>query len=144
MEVKEPVVKYNETVYYDLPANASANNITSLAYSLLGHRYIAGGTTPAGFDCSGFVQYVYSQFGISVSRSATTQIYDGVAVSYENAQPGDILSWGYSNGTVTHSALYVGNGLMIHAANPSQGVILSDVAAWTRGSGTMVLSVRRI
>ena len=69
---------------------------------------------------------------------------DGVGISYDNVQPGDILSWGYTDGVPTHSALYVGNGMMIHAANPSQGVLLSNVAAWTRGSGTRVISVRRI
>ena len=81
---------------------------------------------------------------ISISRSTSTQIHDGVAVSYENAQPGDILLWGYSAGVPTHSAIYVGNGQMIHATNPRQGVIASDVAAWTRGSGTSVIAVRRI
>lgn len=142
LRVIEPV--YVEKVYSNLPANLNGNNIVSLAYSLLGSRYVSGGNSLSGFDCSGFVQYLYSQYGISVSRSASTQIYDGVAVSYENAQPGDILSWGYDNGVVTHSALYVGNGMMIHAANPSQGVILSDVAAWERGSNITLLSVRRI
>ena len=70
-------------------------------------------------------------------------MYDGQAVSYENAQPGDILSWGY-NGRVSHSAIYVGNGLMIHATNPRQGVIVSDVQSWIRGSGLNIISVRRI
>lgn len=118
--------------------------LVQLAYSLIGSPYIAGGNTPAGFDCSGFVQYLYNRVGISISRSTSTQIYDGVAVSYENAQPGDILLWGYSSGVPTHSAVYVGNGQMIHATNPRQGVIASDVAAWTRGSGTSVIAVRRI
>lgn len=119
-------------------------SLVQLAYSLIGSPYVAGGNSPAGFDCSGFVQYLYSRVGISISRSTSTQIHDGVAVSYENAQPGDILLWGYSAGVPTHSAIYVGNGQMIHATNPRQGVIASDVAAWTRGSGTSVIAVRRI
>lgn len=118
--------------------------LVQLAYSLIGSPYVAGGNSPLGFDCSGFVQYLYSRVGISISRSTSTQIRDGVAVSYENAQPGDILLWGYSDGVPTHSAIYVGNGQMIHATNPRQGVIASDVAAWTRGSGTSVIAVRRI
>ena len=138
----EPV--YVEKVYNNLPANINGNNIVSLAYSLIGSSYVSGGNSLSGFDCSGFVQYLYSQYGVSISRSASTQIYDGVAVNYENAQPGDILSWGYDNGVVTHSALYVGDGMMIHAANPSQGVILSNVAAWERGSNITILSVRRV
>lgn len=126
------------------PVNPSGNDLVSIAYSLVGAPYIAGSNGPYGFDCSGFVQYVYAQMGINVSRSSSTQLHDGVEVSYENAQPGDILSWGYANGSATHSALYVGNGQMVHATNPQQGVIASDVAAWTRGSGTKVISVRRI
>ena len=145
VKVEEVVVfQRTESLYTNLPANASANGLVATAYSLVGSPYVAGGNTPAGFDCSGFVQYVYAQNGISVSRSSSTQIYDGVAVSYDSAQPGDILSWGYAGGGPTHSALYIGNGQMIHATNPSQGVIVSDVAAWTRGSGTQVIGVRRI
>lgn len=128
----------------DYVASGNMTSLVQLAYSLIGSPYVSGGNSPAGFDCSGFVQYLYSQIGISVSRSSSTQMYDGVAVSYENAQPGDILIWGYSSGVPTHSAIYVGNGQMIHATNPVQGVIASDVAAWTRGSGTYVIAVRRI
>lgn len=145
-KVVEPKTQMNNSqpVYTNLPANASSGDLVSIAYSLIGSPYVSGANGPYGFDCSGFVQYVYSRVGINVSRSSSTQIYDGVAVSYEDAQPGDILSWGYSDGAPTHSALYVGNGQMVHATNPRQGVIASDVAAWTRGSGTHVISVRRI
>ena len=58
-------------------------------------------------------------------------------------QPGDIVLWGYGS-TVTHSSLYVGNGTMIHAANPGTGVIISNIDGWLRGSGTQIVSVRRI
>lgn len=144
-KVVTPVYSNNSGITYaNLPANASGGDLVSIAYSLVGSPYVAGANGPYGFDCSGFVQYVYSQVGIQVSRSSSTQIYDGVAVSYQDAQPGDILSWGYVDGVPTHSALYVGNGQMVHATNPRQGVIASDVAAWTRGSGTHVISVRRI
>lgn len=128
----------------DYVATGDMNSLVKLAYSLIGSPYAAGGNSPAGFDCSGFVQYLYSQVGISISRSSSTQMYDGVPVSYENAKPGDILIWGYSAGAPTHSAIYVGGGQMIHATNPVQGVIASDVAAWTRGSGTHVIAVRRV
>lgn len=145
LEVVAPPVSYTATtpVYNNLPANESGNDIVSLAYSYIGYPYVAGSNGPYGFDCSGFVQFLYSQFGKSISRSTSTQLYDGLPVSYDSAQPGDILIWGYSD-VATHSALYIGNGQMIHATNPSQGVLLSDVAGWTRGSGTYVISVRRI
>lgn len=118
--------------------------VSSIAYSLVGSPYIMGANGPYGFDCSGFVQYVYSRLGIYISRSSSTQLYDGVAVSYSDILPGDIINWGYSDGTSTHSALYVGNGKMIHAANPSMGVIISDVGYWLSVSGTQIIGVRRI
>lgn len=136
----EPV---NESLTTSL-ATEDKSSLVQLAYSLIGSPYVAGGNRPSGFDCSGFVQYLYSQIGVSISRSSSTQMLDGVAVSYENAQPGDILIWGYDSSSPTHSAIYVGGGQMIHATNPMQGVISSDVSSWTRGSGTHVIAVRRI
>lgn len=120
------------------------DTVSSIAYSLVGSPYIMGANGPYGFDCSGFVQYVYSRLGIYISRSSSTQLYDGVAVSYSDILPGDIINWGYNNGVSTHSALYVGNGKMIHAANPSMGVIISDVGYWLSASGTQIIGVRRI
>ena len=144
-KVEEVAPVVTQPVYKnDYVATGDMNSLVKLAYSLIGSPYAAGGNSPAGFDCSGFVQYLYSQVGISISRSSSTQMYDGVPVSYENAKPGDILIWGYSAGAPTHSAIYVGGGQMIHSTNPVQGVIASDVAAWTRGSGTHVIAVRRI
>lgn len=119
-------------------------SIKNIAYSLLGSPYVSGGNSPSGFDCSGFVQYVYSRVGLSVSRSAGTQLYDGYAVSYENIRIGDILVWGYDEQHITHTAIYVGNGLMIHAANPNEGVVINRVDNWGVWSGVSVISVRRI
>lgn len=146
VDVKEkPIVEVSKPVIHNNPiSTVNTGSLVSIAYSLVGSPYSSGGNSPAGFDCSGFVQYVYAQVGISISRSSSTQINDGIAVSYENAMPGDILSWGYVDGSPTHSAIYVGNGQMIHSTNPRQGVIVSDIAAWTRGSGTHVIAVRRI
>jgi len=140
-ERKYTAPSYNYS--YNADSSAYGNDVVGIAYSLLGAPYIGGANGPYGFDCSGFVQYVYSRVGVGVSRSSWTQLYDGTGVSYDNAEPGDIISWGYGY-TPTHSALYVGNGMMIHAANPSTGVILSSVDGWLSGSGTTILSVRRI
>lgn len=143
--VKEPVITFRQVTYAsNAGVNSNSGGIVGTAYSLIGSPYAGGGNSPSGFDCSGFVQYVYAQNGLNISRSATTQIYDGVGVNYSDAAPGDILVWGYSNGHVTHSALYVGNDQMIHAANYSTGVILSSVSGWTRGSNVQVLYVRRV
>lgn len=136
--------KYFAPVYYNAASSAYGSDVVSIAYSLVGAPYIGGANGPYGFDCSGFVQYVYSRVGVGITRSTWSQMYDGVGVSYENAEPGDILVWGYYGGGATHSALYVGNGTMIHAANPGTGVIVSSVDYWLRGSGTTILSVRRV
>lgn len=134
--------RYYNNVVSDAAVNASGNDIVSIAYSYVGFPYVYGGNSPqTGFDCSGFVQYVYSRVGKSVSRSSYTQAYDGVGVSYENAQPGDILSWGHG-GMVTHSAIYIGNGQMIHAMNSNSGVIISPVNGWTNAD--VLMAVRRV
>ena len=145
VNVEKPQVVYRS---YNYSANPGVNNyasgIVGTAYALIGSPYVSGGNSPLGFDCSGFVQYVYSVNGVYVSRSATTQAYDGVGISLESAQSGDIIVWGYGDGTITHSTLYVGDGMMIHAANPSMGVVLSSVSGWLNGSGTTILYVRRV
>ena len=133
---------YNNNVVVGAAPNAQGGDIVSIAYSYLGYAYTYAGNSPAtGFDCSGFVQYVYSQVGKSVSRSANTQAYDGVGVSYDEMQPGDILSWGHG-GMVTHSAIYVGDGQMIHAMNSNTGVVISPVNGWTNYDTLM--SIRRV
>lgn len=142
-EKKTYAPAYTNTSYANAAPSAYGNDVVSIAYSLLGAPYIGGSNGPYGFDCSGFVQYVYSRVGVGVTRSTWSQMGDGVGVSYEEAQPGDILVWGYPGGYATHSALYVGNGMMIHAANPSEGVILSSIDWWRRG-GTTILAVRRV
>ncbi|MBQ6135295.1 MAG: C40 family peptidase [Bacilli bacterium] len=144
LEIVAPKRKYYQPTYSNLAPNSRASDLVSIAYSYIGYPYISGSNGPNGFDCSGFVQYVYSRIGISVSRSSTTQIYDGVGVSYDSAEPGDIIIWGYSNGQATHSSLYVGNGKMVHATNPSGGVEEHTIASWLYGSGTQILSIRRI
>lgn len=124
--------------------NEISMGIVDIAYSLLGKPYLLGAHGPYAFDCSGFIQYLYSQFGINISCGSSTQLYDGFAVSYDEVLPGDIISWGYNDSLATHSSLYVGDGKMIHAANPNEGVILSDVLEWERGSSTHIIGVRRI
>ena len=132
---------YQNNIVTNAAVNASGNDIVSIAYSFVGYPYVYGGASPSGFDCSGFVQYVYSMVGKSVSRSSSTQAYDGVGISYSEAQPGDILSWGHG-GMVTHSAIYIGNGQMIHAMNSNSGVIVSPVNGWTNAD--VLMAVRRV
>ncbi len=103
--------------------------IVATAKEYLGYRYVWGGMSPAGFDCSGFVNYVYKQHGYSMNRVAQS-IYsnDGVSVEKDKLELGDLVFFGYSAYSVTHVGLYIGDGQMIHASTYTTGVIISDLS----------------
>lgn len=104
-------------------ASASTSGVTGAAMSYQGAGYVWGGTTPSGWDCSGFVQYVYAQNGIDLPRTAAAQGAAGTPTS--NPQPGDLV---IQNGG-SHVGIYLGNGQMISALNPSQGTQVHAVSA---------------
>lgn len=110
-------------------------DVVALAYQLIGTAYMAGGASPAGFDCSGFTYYLYSQAGISLPRTSSGQALGGVAVaSLEEAVPGDIICY------PGHVGLYVGNGQIIHATVPGSTVKLAPVLY---SSWQTVVAIRR-
>lgn len=96
------------------PASSKGQAIVNEAKKYLGIKYVYGGSTPKGFDCSGLVKYVFAKNGISVSRTSAAQSKQGVTVSKSNLQPGDLLFFA-KNGRVHHVGIYAGNGQMIHA-----------------------------
>ena len=114
-----------------LTSNATSgkgSSIVETALSHLGTRYVYGGASAGGFDCSGFVQYVYRHFGFNITRTATSQYYnDGEHVSRSELMPGDLVFFG-SGGEITHVGIYIGGGRFIHAANPRKGVIISSLS----------------
>ena len=96
----------------------------------LGVPYVWGGTSPSGFDCSGFVYYVYKQCGYSITRTATAQNSDGYYVSRSDLQPGDIVIFYNSAMTsIGHSGIYIGDGQFIHASSGSGKVIISSLSS---------------
>ena len=107
-------------------APVSSNSVVAYASNFLGTPYLWGGTTPSGFDCSGFTQYVYRHFGIRLGRTTYDQIKDGNAVSRDELQPGDLVFFG--KGSPTHMGIYVGNGMYIHAPRTGDVVKISPLS----------------
>lgn len=95
--------------------------IVDYAVQFVGNPYVWGGTSLTnGCDCSGFVQSVFAHFGINLSRTTYTQQYEGKEVSYADIQPGDVI---YYSG---HTAIYMGNNQIVHAANSRDGIKISN------------------
>ena len=107
----------------DSTVSATGNAIVDYAYQFLGTPYLWGGTTPSGFDCSGFTQYVFKNAaGVSLPRTTYDQINVGVPVAYEDLQPGDLVF-----PHTGHVGIYVGGGQMIHAPSTGDVVKVSSV-----------------
>ncbi|WP_454852366.1 C40 family peptidase [Promicromonospora soli] len=105
----------------DIPASAAGSAVVSVAMRYLGVPYLWGGSTPAGFDCSGFTSYVYAQVGINLPRTSSEQRYAGPEVPFSQAQPGDLL---WSPG---HIAIYAGDGMQIEAPVPGKTVRYTQI-----------------
>ncbi|RGD65088.1 peptidoglycan endopeptidase [Lachnospiraceae bacterium OF09-6] len=100
--------------------------IADYAVQFVGNPYVYGGTSLTnGTDCSGFTMSVMANFGIGLARTAADQSYGGTSVAISDIQPGDLLF--YSDGSgISHVALYIGGGQIVHAATESQGIIISN------------------
>lgn len=101
---------------------SQGQQVVDFAKTLLGIPYKYGGTTTKGFDCSGFVQYVYKNMGVSLNRVAADQVVHGIAVSKENLQPGDLVFFKKSGRAIHHVGIYVGDGKYIHAPQTGRNI----------------------
>ena len=118
-------------------ASSSGSAIVDTAKSYLGVRYVYGGASPSGFDCSGFTMYVYQQYGYSLPHSATSQWQSGLGTqvwSIGALQPGDLVFFNdpsrNAGKACSHAGIYIGNGQFVHASSSrSQDVIISDLTS---------------
>ena len=132
--------KTENTNTSNVASSGNGSSVVATANQYIGSRYIYGGTTPSGFDCSGFTSYVYKKYGVSLSRTAAGQYSNGVAVSKGELQPGDLVMFGKSG--INHVGIYIGGGKMIHAANPSRGATTDTINSGYYG--TNYVGARRI
>lgn len=108
--------------------DALGMQIAKLALSLVGTPYQWGGESTHGFDCSGLTEYVFRQAGIVLPRTSYEQFQVGTAVSRSTLHPGDLVFFTTDRRGPSHVAIYVGNGLIVHALNESKGVIVSRLS----------------
>ena len=128
---------YIRSDFLVLTNSSSSSDIVDLAMQYLGTRYVYGGASPSGFDCSGFTMYIYGQMGYSLPHSATSQWQSGLGTkvwSISALQPGDLVFFNdpsrNAGKACSHAGIYVGNGQFIHSSSSrSGGVIISDLTS---------------
>lgn len=130
---------------YILPVDASfavssskGQEIADYALTFVGYPYVYGGSSPSGFDCSGFTKYIYSQFRYSINRTVSSQLQNGTPVSMGERQPGHLVMFkksGTGSSAASHVGIYIGGRQFVHASTTEVGVIVSDMdsAHYTTG-----------
>lgn len=113
------------------PSIAASGDVASFAVKFVGYRYRWGGSSPAGFDCSGLTSYVYRQYGVGLPHSAAAQLspaYGAVIGNMGNLAPGDLVFFvNTGRRGISHVAIYVGGGRIVHAMTPGLGVQVSNI-----------------
>jgi len=107
--------------------NDLAGQIIEFAKTFIGTPYKTAGSSPGGFDCSGFTSYVYKHFNIDLPRVSRDQYNFGKAVSANEAEPGDLVAFAYENGSIFHVGIYMGNGEFIHSSS-TKGIEISKTS----------------
>ena len=144
-EPRRPFTAWSESVH------SFRDSLVTVARAQVGTRYVLGGTTPSGFDCSGLVRYVMAALKVELPRTAAQQAQTGLEIDRDksNLRPGDLLTFGKKGKSgVSHIGIYIGNGRYIHASSVAGRVIESDLSrsgsplikAW-RGVRRMVIGI---
>ena len=124
--VEQP--KTETKVQTSASGSGKGQNIANFALNFVGNPYVWGGTSlTRGADCSGFVMSVYANFGIGLNRTSRAQASNGYAVSMSELQPGDLVFYAANGRSISHVAIYIGGGRVVHASTPRTGIIVSSV-----------------
>ncbi|MCK9479198.1 MAG: NlpC/P60 family protein [Firmicutes bacterium] len=122
---------------------SQGEEIVEYAKQYLGYKYTYGGSSPStGFDCSGFTSYVYKQFGYAINRTAAGQTQNGIGVSWDELEAGDLLIFSNSQQTYGHVGIYMGDGYFIHSVQT--GTPVSITSLWGSNYGNRLKVARRI
>lgn len=113
----------------DNSAFFARSEVISFAKRYIGTRYVYGGSSPSGFDCSGYTSYVFSNFGINLSHSSSAQYSSTARVSRGSLQAGDLVFFTNGGSGVGHVGIYVGNNQFIHSPSPGKSVCIDTMAS---------------
>lgn len=121
-------ISNNTSSSSSITTNVTVNQLINYAKQFEGYPYVWGGNTPStGFDCSGFVQYIFAHFGISLPRTTYTQVNCGTAVSLSDIEPGDLVFEIPTAKGPSHVGIYIGDGKILDAMDPANGVTISPL-----------------
>ncbi len=124
----------SETLLPPDPGGERGMQAATLAIEQIGRPYQYGGETPAGFDCSGLVQYVYGQLGVSLPRTVAGQTRAGRSIPVNRLRPGDLLFFRTEGSRISHVGIFVGDGNFVHAPRRGQPVRRQQLSdSWWRG-----------
>lgn len=122
---REAMLSRSSTVRYtDVPVSGRAAAAVNYAMAQVGDAYVYGAAGPSAFDCSGLTMMAWAQAGVALPHSSSAQYSSGPHVAASALQPGDLVFY-YS--PISHVGMYIGNGMIVHAANPSAGVEVSPL-----------------
>lgn len=126
VQVKHKVTNHTAKPLRTVPVSGNVKEILTYANTFTGVPYKFGGTTPAGFDCSGYIRHVFQKVGVQLPRQADEQYTVGKKVEKQNLQPGDLVFFETYEPGVSHSGIYIGDGQFISATS-SSGVAIADI-----------------
>lgn len=126
VQVKHKVTNHTAKPLRTIPVSGNVKEILTYANTFTGVPYKFGGTTPAGFDCSGYIRHVFQKVGVQLPRQADEQYTVGKKVEKQNLQPGDLVFFETYEPGVSHSGIYIGDGQFISATS-SSGVAVADI-----------------